>query len=43
MVFESDGKQPGPRYRLSYQLDKGLLDGRFDIAPPGGEFKRYLT
>jgi hypothetical protein len=40
-VFESDGAQPGPKYRLSYQLDGALLVVRFEIAPPGGEYKLY--
>ena len=32
VVFESDGTQPGPKYRLSYWLDGGSLDGKFEIA-----------
>lgn len=37
-VFESDGSQRGPRYRLTYALDDGKLSGRFDI-----DGKTYLT
>jgi hypothetical protein len=40
-VFESDGAQAGPKYRLSYWLDGALLVVRFEIAPPGGEYKIY--
>ena len=45
VVFESDGTQPGPRYRLSYWMDKPSLKGKFEIAPPGAgsEYKTYLT
>jgi hypothetical protein len=42
VVFESDGTQPGPRYRLTYQLERDALNGRFEIAPPGGEYKAYM-
>jgi hypothetical protein len=42
-VFESDGTQPGPKYRLSYTLRDKSLDGKFEIAPPGAEFKTYLS
>src|ERR1039458_8136047 len=28
VVFDSDGTQPGPRYRLSYWLNEGALDGK---------------
>jgi len=43
VVFESDGSQPGPRYRLSYWLNGRALDGKFEVAPPGAEYKSYLT
>ena len=43
VVFESDGTQPGPKYRLSYGLDKGMLNGKFEIAMPGSEYKTYLS
>jgi len=42
-VFESDGTQPGPRYRLTYWVESGSLNGRFEVAPPGGEFKAYMN
>jgi hypothetical protein len=43
VVFESDGTQPGPRYRLSYSLNGPALDGKFEVAPPGAVYKAYLT
>ncbi len=42
VVFESDGTQPGPRYRLSYWLNGPALDGKFEVAPPGAEYKPYM-
>lgn len=42
VVFESDGTQPGPRYRLSYWLNGVALDGKFEVAPPGAEYKPYM-
>jgi hypothetical protein len=43
-IFESDGTQPGPKYRLSYTLRGKSLDGKFEIAPPNStEFKTYLS
>jgi hypothetical protein len=41
-VFESDGTQQGPKYRLTYQKDGKALTGTFEIAPPGSEYKQYL-
>lgn len=42
-VFETEAGQPGPRFRLTYELNAdGLLDNVFWIAPPGGEFKVYV-
>jgi hypothetical protein len=43
VVFESDGTQPGPRFRLSYWLDGPSLDGKFEVAPPGAEYKPYMS
>jgi hypothetical protein len=43
VIFESDGTQPGPKYRLSHWLEKGSLNGRFEIAPPGAEYKTYMS
>ena len=43
VVLESDGSQPGARYRLSYALNGRALDGKFEIAAPGSEFKSYMS
>jgi hypothetical protein len=43
VVFESDGAQPGPKFRLTYWLDGGSLDGRFEIAAPSSEYKTYMS
>jgi hypothetical protein len=43
VTFESDGTQPGPKYRLSHRLEKGSLNGTFEIAPPGSEYKAYMS
>ena len=42
-VFESEGTQPGPRYRLTYWMEGALLKGTFEVAPPGTEYKTYLS
>jgi hypothetical protein len=42
-VFESPKGEPGPRYRLSYRLESASLNGKFEIAEPGAEFKTYLS
>jgi len=42
-VFESDTAQPGPRFRLSYALDGKILKGKFEVAPPGADYKTYLS
>ena len=42
-TFESDGTQAGPRYRLSYRLNGRALDGKFEVAPPGAEYKTYMS
>lgn len=42
-VFESDDTQPGPRYRLSYWLERSMLNGKFEVAEPGAEYKAYLS
>ena len=41
VVFESE--LPGPRYRLTYWLEAGSLQGRFETAAPAGEYKTYMT
>src|ERR1700681_1764083 len=43
VTFESDGTQPEPKYRLSYWMEKGSLNGKFEVAPPGAEYKTYLS
>lgn len=43
VVFESDGADPGPRYRLSYVRAGDALDGRFEIAMPGGDYTTYVS
>ena len=43
VVFESDGTEPGPRYRLSHWLERGSLKGKFEVAPPGGEYQTYIS
>ena len=42
VVFESEASQPGPRYRLSYRLNGPALDGKFEVAPPGADYKSYM-
>ena len=42
-VFESEGNEKAPRFRLVYQAGKdGTMEVDFLVAPPGGEFKSYL-
>lgn len=43
VVFESDGTQPGPKYRLTYWLEGNSLNGTFEVAPPGAPYKTYLS
>lgn len=43
VVFESDGTQAGPRYRLTYRMEGALMRVDFEIAPPGGEYKMYTS
>jgi hypothetical protein len=43
VVFESDSTLSGPRYRLSYRHAGDTLNGEFEVAPPGGTFKTYLS
>ena len=42
VVFESDGTQPGPRYRLTYWMEGASLNGQFEIAAPGKEYQSYM-
>jgi hypothetical protein len=41
-VFESDGSQPGPKYRLTYWVEGASLNGRFEVAAPGKEYQSYM-
>jgi hypothetical protein len=43
VVFISDPAQPGPQYRLSYELVSGVLSGKFELKMPGqADFVSYL-
>jgi hypothetical protein len=43
VVFLSDPAQPGPQFRLSYELAGGLMTGKFQLRMPGQtEFTSYL-
>jgi len=42
VVFESEGAQSGPKYRLTYWLEDGSLNGRFEVAAPGSDYQTYL-
>ena len=44
-VFTSEPTAGAPRYRLSYALKGDVLEGTFEIAPPGkpDAFQRYLS
>ena len=42
-VFLSDQSQPGPQYRVSYELKGSTMYGKFQMRLPGAtEFKSYL-
>jgi hypothetical protein len=43
VTFQSDAQEPGPRYRLSYRKNGSTLDGKFEVAPPGADYKTYLS
>jgi hypothetical protein len=44
-VFMSDVQAGSPRYRLTYTLSDGKLNGRFEVAPPDAPdaFRPYLS
>ncbi len=43
VVFLSDPAQPGPQFRLSYELGDGVMTGKFQLRMPGQtEFASYL-
>jgi hypothetical protein len=42
-VFLSDRSQPGPQFRLMYELKGSVMYGKFQVLVPGQtEFKSYL-
>ena len=42
-LFLSDASQPGPQFRLMYELKGSTMNGRFQMRAPGqAEFKSYL-
>ena len=42
-VFLSNVVQPGPQYRLSYELVNGVMSGEFQLRMPGQtEYTSYL-
>ena len=43
MVFLSEASQPGPQFRLTYDLKGGVMQGKFQVRMPGGlEWRSYL-
>jgi hypothetical protein len=43
VVFLSDPAQPGPQFRLSYELLDGVMSGKFELKMPGQtDFISYL-
>ena len=43
VVFLSDGSQPGPQFRLTYELKDATMSGKFQMHLPGqAEWKSYL-
>jgi len=44
VIFQSEkSEKPAPNFRLLYHLDGKVMQGKFQIAPPGSsEFKSYL-
>lgn len=43
LVLLSDATQPGPQFRLSYELTGGVMAGKFQIRMPGqADFVSYL-
>ena len=44
VVFESEGPDNAPRFRLTYEIGSdSLLTIEFSIAPQGGEFQKYTA
>ena len=43
-IYDSDGPEPGPRFRLTYETQAGGgIAVTFFTAPPGGELTRYVA
>jgi hypothetical protein len=43
VLLISDAAQPGPQYRLTYELLEGAMTGKFEVKMPGqGDFSSYL-
>jgi len=43
VVFLTDPAQPGPQFRLTYELKDGVMSGKFQAKPPGAaDFVSYL-
>jgi hypothetical protein len=43
VVFLSDAAQPGPQFRLTYELAEGVMTGKFELKAPGQpDFMSYL-
>jgi hypothetical protein len=43
VLLLSDPSQPGPQYRLSYELDDKVMNGRIEVKEPGAaDFSSYL-
>jgi len=43
VVFETEAGQAGPRYRLTYWVESGVLKGRFEMGQGAGEYKTYMS
>ena len=43
VIFLSDGSQPGPQFRLTYELKDQIMYGKFQMRMPGQQdWKSYL-
>jgi len=43
-IFDSDGPEPGPCFRLTYETQAdGGISVAFFTGPPGGELRRYVS
>lgn len=43
-IFDTLQSQPGPRYRLTYDMEGKKLHGAIEVAPEGSdEFTRYMS